>query len=160
MAKLIPLTKGKAALVDESDFEYLNQFSWYVKEAPHTDYAVRMVTVDGTRRQVEMGAFLLNISPLVVDHRNHEGLDNTRQNLRPATRSDNSRNRRSAKNSSSQYLGVSWCNSRKCWEVRIRVKKSKKYLGRFPDELSAAKAYDKAAKAYFGEFASLNFGDN
>ena len=95
---------------------------------------------------------------LFVDHINHNGLDNRKANLRPATCAQNNYNRiHLRKSQSSKYTGVSWQKQSKKWMVQIRYKGRRIFLGLFEDEIQAAKAYDKAAKIYHGEFASLNF---
>ena len=98
---------------------------------------------------------------LVVDHINHNGLDNRKANLRHATRVQNNRNRLiiKRKGASSKYKGVSWRKRKKRWHARIHVNGRYKFLGYFKEEINAAKAYDKAAKKYHKEFASLNFPD-
>jgi hypothetical protein len=97
----------------------------------------------------------------VVDHRNNDGLDNRRANLRPATQSQNMINRPKKPNTASKYRGVRWDKSRNLWysEIHFRYKgrRIRKFLGRFKNEIDAAKAYDEAAKKYHGEFARLNF---
>ena len=94
-----------------------------------------------------------------VDHINHNGLDNRKANLRPATFAENNRNRRKVKinNFRSKYKGIYWEKKQKQWGVRIMTNRTSKYIGSYKDEIEAAKAYDKAAKKYHGEFASLNF---
>jgi hypothetical protein len=96
---------------------------------------------------------------LVVDHINHNGLDNRKANIRPATRAQNNFNKLivKRKDSSSKYKGVNWKKCKKKWQARIHVNGECKFIGYFKDEIQAAKAYDKAAKKYHGEFASLNF---
>jgi hypothetical protein len=95
---------------------------------------------------------------LVVDHINHNGLDNRKANLRLATCAQNSYNRKQfRKRQTSKYTGVSWIKQIKKWRVIICYKRKNIHIGYFKDEKQAAKAYDKAAKQYHGEFASLNF---
>lgn len=94
---------------------------------------------------------------MVVDHINHNGLDNRKANLRIATFSENRRNSRKAKDTSSKYKGVSWHKNNKKWHAGININGRRKHLGSFDDEIQAAKAYDEVARKYHGEFSSLNF---
>jgi hypothetical protein len=96
-------------------------------------------------------------SCLTIDHINGDPSDNRIANLREATHKENMRNRRSAKNSTSQYIGVTWESSRNKWAARIRVDGRKKRLGMFACEEDAARAYDAGARKYFGDFANPNF---
>ncbi len=92
----------------------------------------------------------------MVDHRNHDGLDNRRENLRPCTRKENQRNQKIQHGKASKFKGV----FRDCpdkWTSLITVNGRKIRLGNFALEEDAAKAYDKAAQQHFGEFACLNF---
>jgi hypothetical protein len=93
-----------------------------------------------------------------VDHINHDTLDNRRSaNLRLATASQNQGNRKLQVGCASQYKGVCWHKNHNKWMSRITINKKVIYLGYFQDEIEAAKAYDEAAKIYFGEFALMNF---
>ena len=94
--------------------------------------------------------------PECLDHIDNDRLNNRRENLRAATSQQNSSNRTSAKNSSSKYLGVSWCRRRKKWQVNIRLDGKLKYLGIFTCEKDAASIYNLAAIEHHGEFANLN----
>jgi hypothetical protein len=96
---------------------------------------------------------------MVADHINGKGYDNRKANLRLATRSQNCMNKPfiKTKPSSSKYRGVSWSKSQKKWHVQIGLKGKCIFIGYFEDEISAAKAYDTAAKKYHKEFAVLNF---
>jgi hypothetical protein len=93
----------------------------------------------------------------IVDHKNHDKLDNRRCNLRPATSQENQRNKRSNGRGKSQFKGVSWLAAERRWIVRISINRRKIWVGRFVNEEDAARAYDNAAKQHFGEFAYLNF---
>ena len=95
--------------------------------------------------------------PDLLDHANHDSSDNRVENLRPASRVENGRNRVAKKRSTSRYLGVSWYTRDKMWSVQTKFGEKRMYLGRFESETDAAVAYDTFAKANYGEFAKLNF---
>jgi hypothetical protein len=157
----IPLTQGKYAIVDPEDFERLNKHKWYALKNTNTFYATRKKRIGKKYVSIGMHREILNPPDhLVVDHINHNGLDNRKANLRLATCAQNSYNRRQLrKNKSSKYIGVSWKQWTKKWAVIIGHKRKYIIVGYFKDEIQAAKAYDKAAKKYHGEFATLNFPD-
>ena len=92
----------------------------------------------------------------VIDHIDHNGLNNRRENLRICTVTQNVANKRKGKGSSN-FKGVSWHKRDQMWIATIHQKRKQLHLGYFNDELEAAKAYDKAAKDLWGEFAKLNF---
>ncbi|MBN2594285.1 MAG: HNH endonuclease [Sedimentisphaerales bacterium] len=157
----IKLTQGKYAIVDPEDFERLNKHKWYAAKDSRTFYATRKKRIG--KKFVSLGMHRQILNPpahLMVDHINHNGLDNRKANLRLATCAQNTYSRRQfRKNKSSKYTGVSWKEWTKKWAVIICYKRKNIIIGYFDDEIQAAKAYDKAAKKYHGEFASLNFPD-
>jgi len=96
----------------------------------------------------------------VIDHINGNGLDNRKANLRQSTYAQNSWNRGKARvKSSSKYKGVCQHKKDRKWQAQISAVGKRIYLGRFKNQKEAAKAYDKAAKKYHGEFANLNFSE-
>ena len=92
----------------------------------------------------------------VVDHINGNTLDNRKENLRIVTPQQNSMNKKSSKNSSSQYIGVRWNKKSNNWKAVIKINGKQKYLGTFNNEIEAAKARDNATIEYFGEYGNLN----
>ncbi|MHC4364861.1 MAG: HNH endonuclease [Planctomycetota bacterium] len=98
---------------------------------------------------------------MFCDHINHNGLDNRKANLRPATHSQNLCNRpkRNTK-TRSIHKGLEWDKTQRKWKARIQFNSRKIYLGSFSCEIDAAKAYDRAAKLYHGRFAFPNFPEN
>lgn len=157
--KQIKLTQGKVALVDDEDFELLNQWKWYANKKCGFCYAVRhFKAISGKRDKKSMLHRQIMNCPegLEIDHINHNGLDNKKSNLRICTRSQNQPNQK-AKKHSSKYKGVSWHKASKKWQAMIVYNNRQIYIGLFDSEIEAAKAYDKKALELFGEFACLNF---
>lgn len=159
--KLIPLTQGKFAMVDDEDYEQLAEFKWYFKNG----YAQRGTYPDGRYgRQVIVymhrsvyGECQPHSFDREVDHIDGDKLNNQKSNLRIATRSQNNANKRRAKNNKSGFRGVSFKSKQRRWVAQICVNKHKKHLGYFDSPAEAHEAYKAAASKYFGEFA--NFGE-
>lgn len=160
MPKLIKLSQNKYTIVDDEDYEYLNQWKWHVQKNRETFYAVRNSAPreDGTRTQIRMHRLIMGLtnSEILCDHKDHNGLNNKKVNLRTATVAQNNYNSTPRKNSTSKYLGVNWKCSNKKWVAQIRHNGVKVYLGIFESEIDAAVAYNRAAIKLFGEYANLN----
>lgn len=159
--KEIQLTQGKVALVSAEDYEFLMQWKWhYSKRSKNrSGYAkTNMPPVNGKKFTIFMHqavAKRVGVNGL-VDHINRNGLDNRRENLRPATRQQNAANKTKNPNTSSKYKGVCWRKDRQKWQAYIRVNYKSIHLGMYQDEWQAAEAYNRAATLYFDEFANLN----
>ncbi len=157
----IPLGEGKFTIVDEQDYYRFNKFNWCAEYDGWNTYAVRITGVP--KKKIEIlslhRAIMNRPKGLLVDHRNNNGLDNRRENLRIATKSQNTCNRRKKENTSSQFIGVCFSKREGKWAVNITHQRKGEWIGYFEDEIEAAKAYDAAAKKYHGEFARLNFPD-
>lgn len=156
--KKIKLTQGQVALVDDEDFEWLNQWKWYALKDHLTFYAVRKSSMVNrqTRQLIRMHRIILDSqNGELVDHKDHNGLNNQRSNIRPCTQSQNHQNRIS-RVGTSRFKGVSWRKGRNRWLVNIATGDRKRYVGMFKNELDAAMAYNSIAAELFGEFARLN----
>jgi hypothetical protein len=166
MVREIPLTQGHVALVDDSDYEHLAAHKWHALVCRTANvakvYAARTVSRgDGSnRRDCELMHRVILGTNEETDHRDRDGLNNQRANLRPATGSQNCANRSRPLSTSSRFRGVFWYKCRSCWRAQIKVNQINTTLGCFKDEAAAARAYDEAANAAFGEFACPNFPAN
>lgn len=156
--RLIPLPSGDAAIVDDSDYEQLSRFSW---RRNTNGYVVRNKPrdADGRRGTAFMHREILGLSASDpdVDHRNRNRLDNRRENLRRATEAENRVNSAKQAGCSSRFKGVTWHRQMGRWQSALMADGRCAYLGLYADEVAAAKAYDAAALARFGQFAHLNF---
>jgi len=153
--RLIPLTRGKFAVVDAADFEWLNQWKWNAQYDKKLDYyrASRKTSKKlGKSVTVYMHRLIVN-APIgtQVDHRDGDGLNNRRSNLRSATHFTNGYNRGPNKNNTSGFKGVARHSGK--WWAYIGVNGKRINLGRFFDIHDAAAAYAAAARKYHGEFA-------
>ena len=143
--------------IDAGDWPKVRGYRWCAAKDKRNLYAQALV------RKAESGRKTLGMHRLLmpatedVDHRDGNGLNNRRTNLRSATDSQNRANSRKPILCTSDFKGVSWHKATKKWQGRIRVNDRKIYLGIFTSELDAARAYDAAALQHFGEFARLNF---
>lgn len=155
MAREVPLSRGMFATVDDADYEpVMAAGPWHACPSGNTAYARRHVTLDGRRTTQNMQTFLTGWPQ--TDHRNTDGLDNRRANLREATTSQNMANGQRRKTSG--FKGVFPRESGR-WRAKICVENRPINLGTFTDPADAARAYDAAARLHFGEFARPNFPD-
>lgn len=166
-AKLIPLTQGKWAIVDADDYSDVLQYRWQVTNMQGRFYATRaFVLTNGKRTTFSMQRHLFGLLPnskdpmkIRIDHKDHDTLDNRRNNLRFCSNAENCRNQLKRKNTSSKYKGVSRFRQEGSWRAQITRNYQNYSLGVFATEIAAAKAYDMAAKRLHGRFANLNFPD-
>lgn len=153
-ARCIPISQNMFAVVDPVDYEYLSQWSWHRQSR---DYAARW----DVRRLVYMHQVVAirsghQVSGMEVDHVDLDHLNNRRGNLRVTTRAQNAKNQGLLSNNTSGYKGVSWDKRRGKWRVHIDSDGVQYDLGRFEGKVEAARAYNRAALKYHGEFARLN----
>ena len=152
---------GLVALVDDADYERLNQHKWQALKGNKTYYAARTDCSGGKQRTVLMHRVLLGLTDPKVqgDHEDGNGLNNQHHNLR-ITAKQNQQNVGKRKDNISGFKGVSW--DKRCDKYRVQIRDSGKKIhrGYFTDPILAASAYDAAARQYHGEFARLNFPTN
>ena len=146
---------GKVAIVDDEDFDRVSMVTWSVSPKGYVR-AHRPGKNDG--RIMLMHNFIMG-TPYGhhTDHRDHDKLNNRKQNLRVCTPTQNHGNMVKRTGTSSKFKGVTWWKRDKRWKAQASSSGKHYNLGYFDSETDAAKAYDKKAKELFGEFAKLNF---
>lgn len=155
--KEIKLIQNQVALVDNEDYELLNSFKWQFILCKDKGYAKREYWDKNLKKyfRIFMHKQILNDAK-IVDHKNRNGLDNRRENLRSVTTSQNAMNSRVSKNSVSGYKGVGFVKSHNMWRCRIMIQRKEFTLGEYSTAIEAAQSYNIAAQHLFGEFANLN----
>lgn len=150
---LLPISNSNlSAIVDRKDFSKCLKFQWKISK--------RGYVYKTTGGFALLHRFLLGLSlgdGKVVDHKNHNLLDNRKSELRICTQLQNKANLIKKKKASSKFKGVSWITQKRKWRVTLQLNYKCISLGCFYDEIHAAKVYDIWAKHYFGEFALTNF---
>jgi len=168
----IELTQGYVALVDDEDYERVSQFKWHVRIKRRKDGTVRGIyaarnTYPYSRKQsralgkqnivkmVWMHRFVLGIEnqEIEVDHKDGNGLNNQRSNLRNATTAQNRHNSLTPIDNTSGFKGVSWNKRHKRWTAYITAFGKRRFLGQFRDKEEAIQVRAKAEIELFGEFA-------
>lgn len=151
----VPLTKGQVAIISSESAELVGRYNWIAIPSRTGYYAITWI---GAARCESMHRMVMDAGPSQkVDHRDHNTLRNTIDNLRPATNRQNQQNRLPPKNSRSGLKGVSRDKRDRRWRATITLPGGKrKSLGGYVDKFDAARAYDKAALELFGEFACTN----
>jgi hypothetical protein len=179
--RLISLTQGKFAMVDDEDFDLLNQYKWhilYCGKIGYTSYALTSIKEFKAQKKTSISMHRLimgckKFDSKIIDHKDGNGLNNQKHNLRVCNRSENGKNRKAKNNKKgkSKYLGVylrirnrkyktargiKECTDTPVWQSQIRFNGKAHHLGNFKTEIDAAKAYNDAALKYHGKFSRLN----
>lgn len=163
MGKTIPLTKNYSTIVDDEDYDWLSQWEWCALDSSATGvvYASRGQWNPLSKKveAIAMHRLILDApSDITVDHRDGNGLNNRRSNLRLATRQQQAINRGIRLDNKSGYKGVYWLKTSENkgkWRAQIKVDGKRLSLGLFNDIEEATKAYEKAAEKYYGEWRRI-----
>jgi hypothetical protein len=154
---------GRVALVDDVDYDTVMVHRWNIYEFSepnrnliHGPYATANIKHGSRWVNTKMHKLLTGWA--LTDHRNGDGLDNRRENMREATGGQNSMNARKQPGRSSRFKGVSYYKDRRKWVAAVSANHERFYLGIFETDIEAALAYDTKARELFGEFARPNFG--
>lgn len=156
--KLFLNNTSEYGLIDRKDYELIKHLTWNITKGfgPY-------IVAGGGNNKILLHRFLMNVTNtrIHVDHINGNGLDNRRNNLRLCTNQENHFNTKKRQGTTSKYKGVYWNTERKKWQVSVKDLNGKtKSLGRYVDEVEAAKAYDKYVKNLYGKFANPNFKES
>jgi len=158
------MSQPRYAKVDTADYKRLRKYEWFAIKKGKLYYVRRHASGGKTKNGtlVYLHQEIIDVPRgMVIDHINHDPMDNRCENLRPATHSQNICHRRKRSDAkTSKYKGVSWRKDSRKWVARITFEKKGIHLGLFRNESDAARAYDDAAKKYHGEFACLNFPES
>lgn len=165
-----PTHGNRVALVDDEDYDYINQWKWQLKKHRKTFYAHRtkyIIGGKGKKDHFKMHRVIMKVTnpEQQIDHIDHNGLNCQKYNMRIVTNAQNKKNASSKITSTSKYLGVYVIKNKngepKYYGCQININNKSTNIGSFPytpdGEVAAAKAYDEMAKKHFGEFANPNF---
>lgn len=146
----IPLTQGRFATIETADWHLIAGYPWRVQPDKRPGGKIYAVTGHNSKM---MHRFIMG---KLSDHRNGDGLDNRRSNLRPCTLHQNAMNQTIVRGRY-PYKGVHFNRRDACFQAKIGFQRKQHFLGYFDNPITAAIAYDKAARRYFGDFAHTNF---
>lgn len=160
----VPLSQGLTAVIDADDAEMVSEYVWSAFLNPHTRgyYAVsHSKLANGRRPRLRMHRLIMKApTDRVVDHRDHDGLNNRRSNLRICTHTENTRNLRGPqRNGTSGYIGVTWNKQVKRWRAQTKIDSTQHHVGHFNTAIEAALARDAYIRERFpdDEFWYFNF---
>lgn len=149
----VPLTREFYAIIDREDWDLVSRYKWqYCPADNNRAYATTQVKVRGFGHCFSMHRLIMGFPEFQVDHRNRNGLDNRRKNLREATRVLNIANSAIRRDNTSGAKGVHWSKSHNTWCARIQVNGKRITVGEFTNKVAAMQCRKKAAEKLYGEF--------
>src|SRR3989304_3991655 len=157
--KEIILASGHKVSFDDKDFDLVSAYNWYLCKSKNERLYARGRLKINPRIRVQMHRLIVDLLPNEdVDHKDDDGLNNQKDNLRKCSRSQNLQNKRKFPKdfSTSQYKGVCWDKVNQNWKSRIYIEGRRICIGNFNSEIIAAIAYNNAARSFFGDFARIN----
>lgn len=147
----VPLSKGLVAVIDADDYDIVAGINWYAQKSGRTFYAkTNLPRVNGRQGFLQMHTLITGFD--ITDHIDGDGLNNRKFNLRPATKKENMRNRRTLSNNTSGFKGVTFRKDRGVWQARIMVDRKSVNLGFYACPKEAHNAYCRASSEMHGEF--------
>lgn len=153
----ISLTRGYEAVIDAADVSLVEGHNWSAAIDSVIVYAVRGFRKDGEQFRIRLHQQIIGVKKgQVIDHKDGDGLNNRRSNLRHVTRNQNSFNQKTPKNNTSGYKGVSFNKKRGKWVSSIGVSWKKRQLGYYATAEDANAAYCKASAEFHGEFRRVS----
>lgn len=153
--KSVELTHGKFAIIDDESEELIKKYKWFYAPRSKNEYAATTIWRKNKSEILLMHRLIMGAQKgETIDHKNGDGLDNQKNNLRKVSTSQNIQNSRLK---TGKYKGVSFSKRRNNYESYINLSDKKVTLGSFRSDVAAACAYDFAAVKYFGDYARLNF---
>lgn len=157
--KALVLTRGRIATVEDQDFPELSLHKWHaIRSRCGNYYGARTTGPKASQQLIYLHCEIMGFKG--VDHKDGDGLNCLRGNLRAATPRQNQQARcRKRVGKTSKYRGVSWCITHSKWVACIRINGKSKTIGRYLKEDEAARAYDGEARSAFGTFSQLNFSE-
>lgn len=146
-------------MVDDEDYEWISSFNWSAEVGKKSVYAVRNARNEsGCRKTQRMHRLIMGVTDpkIDIDHKNHNGIDNQRINLRVSTTSQNMKNRRVGRNNTTGFKGVSWHKRDEKYSAQYGVNGKKINIGSFDCPIEAARHYNKVALEHGEGFELLN----
>lgn len=148
------LTQGLFTILDAKDYPKIRQYKWYARKTPYTFYASTNVNNSGKRKTIQLHRAITDAPiGMEVDHKDRNGLNNTRANLRVCTKEENQHNASIRKDNTSGFKGIYWMKSSSAWAVSIQAYGKRIYCGIYKSKNEAILVRDKKIRELHKDFA-------